>query len=239
MPTQTKPIVLIASLLLVALVAVQITAGATESQAQALALDATATAIALTPTPTATATATPLATPTTTPTSTRTPRPAPTATPTATPLPTPELTEEAQNGKAIYIDQDLQTMFIYEDGALVRAMPVSTGKARQDSFTPAWEGRVGHYVGTFTSFGTTQDEGWYLFMADGGILIHGAPYLVENGVKVYQELDALGAYPASHGCIRVSPEDAKWFTAWGPQGAHCVINELPQRFWGIPAQGAG
>jgi len=130
-------------------------------------------------------------------------------------------------------------MFVYQDGELIRVIPISTGKARQDSYTPAWEGRIGHYVGTFTSFGTTQDEGWYLFMAEGGILIHGAPYLVEGGVKVYQELDALGAYPASHGCIRISPEDARWFTAWGPQGAYCVINELPKRFWEIQEQGAG
>ncbi len=239
MPTQTRSIFVIAALLMAALLAVQVAAGATESQAQALAMDATATAIALIPTPTATPTATATVAPTATPTGTPSPTPAPTATATATPLPTPELKEQAQVGKAVFIDQDLQTMFVYQDGELVRIIPVSTGKARQDSFTPAWEGRVGHYVGTFTSFGTTQDEGWYLFMAEGGILIHGAPYLVEDGVKVYQELDALGVYPASHGCIRLSPEDAEWFTAWNPQGAHCVINELPKRFWDLQEQGAG
>lgn len=239
MPNQTKPIVVIGALLLIALVAVQVTAGATESEAQTLALDATATAVALIPTPTATPTATSTPAPTVAPTSTTTPTPALTATATATPLPTPAMAAEAMNGKAVFIDQSLQAMFVYEDGMLIRTLPVSTGKARSDSFTPAWEGRIGHYVGTFSSFGTTQDEGWYLFMAEGGILIHGAPYLVENGVKVYQELDALGMYPASHGCIRLSPEDAQWFTAWGPQGAQCVINELPQHFWDIQEQGAG
>lgn len=239
MPTQTRPIALLAALLMAALVAVQAAAGASETQTQALAMAATTTAVAAIPTPTATATATATPVPTATPTAT----PVPTATlipaPTRTPLPTPELEETAQTGKAVYIDQDLQAMFIYQDGELIRVLPVSTGRARRDTFTPAWEGRIGHYVGTFTAFGTVQDEGWFLFMAEGGILIHGAPYLVEGGVKVYQELDALGVYPASHGCIRLSPADAKWFTNWGPQGAYCVVSELPQRFWELQETGAG
>jgi len=239
MPTQIRPAVLIAALLIAALVAVQAAAGASESQAQAQAMAATATTVALTPTATPTSAATPTPTPSATATDGPTATATPTSTPAPTPLPTPALPEEAEDGKSVYIDQNLQAMFVYENGKLVRVMPVSTGRAGKDTYTPAWEGTIGHYVGTFSSFGTTQDEGWFLFMGEGGILIHGAPYLVENGVKVYQDLELLGVYPASHGCIRLSPDDAKWFTNWGPQGAHCVINELPQRFWEQEAHGAG
>ena len=130
-------------------------------------------------------------------------------------------------GKLVIIDQALQTMSVYEDGVLVRTMPISSGKPTESTYTPAWQGRIGRYVGTFTSFGTTQDNGWYLFDSDGAILIHGAPYVIENGQKVYQELDLLGKYPASHGCIRLSPADAAWFTQWGPEGAYCVITSPP------------
>jgi lipoprotein-anchoring transpeptidase ErfK/SrfK len=58
-------------------------------------------------------------------------------------------------------------------------------------------------------------------------LIHSAPYRLVDGKKVYEDLDALGNYPASHGCIRLAPEDAAWFTAWKPQGAPLVV--LPRK----------
>ena len=173
-----------------------------------------------------TPTAEPSPSPTPTPAATPTPMPTPTAT--ATPFPVPTVPAEHSRGKLVIIDQALQMMYVFEDGLLLRIMPVSTGKPTPNTYTPAWEGRIGHYVGTFSSFGTTQDEGWYLFRADGGILIHGAPYVLVDGQKVYQELEALGRYPASYGCIRLSPEDAVWFTKWGPQGAYCIITPLPQ-----------
>jgi lipoprotein-anchoring transpeptidase ErfK/SrfK len=177
--------------------------------------------------PTTTATATATATATLPPTATSTP----TATATATRTPT-ALPKLAQEGKALIVDQAVQKMFVYEDGVLVRTIPVSTGKPSEGTRTPAWEGRVGYYVGTFSSFGTTQDEAWYLFPGDGGFLIHGAPYIVEDGEKVYQELDALGSYPASHGCIRLPPEEAVWLTAWGPEGAYMRITPLPKGKFG-------
>jgi lipoprotein-anchoring transpeptidase ErfK/SrfK len=129
------------------------------------------------------------------------------------------------------IDQDAQTMRVYENGKLIRTMPVSTGMPdKQETITPAWEGEVGRYVGTFFAFGTYQDDAWYLFEHYGSMLIHSAPYLKQDGKKVYQELDALGTRPASHGCIRLPPEESTWFTAWGPQGAHVIIKALTKKF---------
>ncbi len=118
-------------------------------------------------------------------------------------------------------------MYVYENGEQIRRIPVSTGLPDQEeTVTPAWEGEVGHYVGTFFSFGVWADEAWYLFEHYGSMLIHGAPYVKENGNKVYQELDALGVRPASHGCIRLPPEEAEWFSAWQPTGAHVIILPL-------------
>jgi lipoprotein-anchoring transpeptidase ErfK/SrfK len=112
---------------------------------------------------------------------------------------------------------------IYENGSQIKTLPCSTGMPTVDGFTPAWHGRVGDYHGTFFSFGTYADNAWYLFKASGDILIHGAPYLYVDGKKVYQDLEALGRYPASHGCIRIHPDDARWFTAWNPRGVPIVI----------------
>jgi len=38
-----------------------------------------------------------------------------------------------------------------------------------------------------------------------------------------EDMDALGNFPASRGCIRLSPEDAQWFTEWQPRGVPLVI----------------
>lgn len=167
------------------------------------------------------------------PTVTPAPSLTPTPEPSATPIPSPTATRgpEAYYRRLIVIDQDAQTMYVYQNGVKIRTIPVSTGKPDQEStFTPAWEGTVGRYVGTFFSFGTYADEAWYLFEHYGSMLIHGAPYIKQDGVKVYQELDALGVRPMSHGCIRLPPDEAKWFTSWGPQGAHVIIQPLTRQF---------
>jgi len=173
----------------------------------------------------ATATAQPSPTPTLTPTSTPTASPTPSVTPTPTPSPTPG--PEARYERFILITQNTQTMYVYENGVKIRTIPVSTGIPDQvETMTPAWEGDVGKFVGTFFSFGTWADNAWYLFYHYGSMLIHSAPYLKVDGQKVYQEMDALGVKPLSHGCIRMPPEEAQWFTDWGPQGAHVIIEPL-------------
>ncbi len=124
----------------------------------------------------------------------------------------------------IVVDTDRQRMLIWDPGQPIRDIPVSTGDVARGFRTPAWYGLIGKFWGTFQAFGTYADEGWYLFNALGGsILIHGAPYMLVDGVKVYEDLDALGSYPASRGCIRLRPEDARWLTAWQPQGTPIVI----------------
>jgi lipoprotein-anchoring transpeptidase ErfK/SrfK len=123
----------------------------------------------------------------------------------------------------IVVDPDRQLMIIWDPGHPVRELPVSTGDEARGYRTPAWYGLVGRYTGTFQAFGVSADEGWYLFEDLGSILVHGAPYTVTNGVKQYLGLDALGNYPASRGCIRLRPEDAAWFTEWGPRGVPLAI----------------
>jgi len=166
--------------------------------------------------------------------------PAPTAAPTAlpTPAPLPEITPEPlpaplvavvqrygmdPDRRFIVVDLATQQMIVREPGQPLRQMPVSTGDESRGYRTLAWYGLVGDYWGTFSSFGVHADEGWYLFEDAGSILIHSAPYKLVDGQKVYVAMDALGAYPASRGCIRLTPEDAAWFTRWQPQGVPIVI----------------
>ncbi len=123
----------------------------------------------------------------------------------------------------VVVDIATQTMTVWEPGQPPRDMPVSTGDESRGYRTPAWYGLVGDYWGTFNAMGVFADEGWYLYEDAGAILVHGAPYKLVDGQKVYEQLDALGSYPASRGCIRLRPEDAAWFTAWDPKGVPLVI----------------
>jgi hypothetical protein len=172
-----------------------------------------------------------IATPTATPTAVPVAAPLPTAAPTAEPL-APHLARVVErygmdmSRRFIVVDLASQTMTIWDPGRPIRIMPVSTGDKSRGYRTLSWYGLVGEYWGTFQASGVYADDGWYLFEDAGHILIHSAPYKLVDGRKVYEDTDALGAYPASKGCIRLTPEDATWFTEWNPKGVPIVI--LPE-----------
>lgn len=128
-------------------------------------------------------------------------------------------------GRFIIVDQNRQQMHVAAAGLEVRTLPVSTGNPDQNFSTPGWSGVIGQYWGSFHAEGVWADNAWYLFTLPGGgtILVHSAPYTLDNGIRTYQGLDALGLYPASRGCIRLLPQDAEWFTSWQPQGVPIVI----------------
>src|SRR5262245_53943162 len=64
----------------------------------------------------------------------------------------------------IVVSQDKQQLLIYEGKTLVRALPISTGwPGLRKTSTPVWSGKIGEFWGTFESFGTTQDLGYWLF----------------------------------------------------------------------------
>ncbi len=190
-----------------------------------------------TPSPTAgpSPTVTPLATATPLPTSE--PEVTPDAAPveievTAVPLPTPDSFVEQvvrdagidPAGSFVLVNQNAQRMTVVKDGAVVRELAISTGDPDKGWYTPAWTGNIGEFWGTFTANGVSADNAWYLFKAGGSILIHSAPYTqAEDGSKLYQGMDELGVFPASRGCIRISPDDARWFTDWGPYDVPIVI----------------
>ncbi|MBM3190355.1 MAG: hypothetical protein FJZ90_16760 [Chloroflexi bacterium] len=192
------------------------------------------------PTPTARTFSTPTATPRATPkvsgrfAEQRLPTPIPTQEPTATASPTATpfpFDTRADLPRYIYVDQGAQHLYVFEQGVLLRDIPCSTGLPDPDKYTPAWAGAVGDYWGTFFAYDVYADEAWYLFKSAGSILVHSLPYVYQNGYKAYQDRDALGIRPASHGCIRIAPEDAAWLTQWNPKGVLMTVSDPYRDKW--------
>lgn len=104
--------------------------------------------------------------------------------------------------KIVLVSQKIQEFAVYENGNLVRFGAVSTGKKSTPSpsklYHTNWKGKL------VTS--TVDDEWimpWY-FNLDNF-----------DGVSMHQY--DLPGYPASHSCVRLSEEDAKWFYDWADQ----------------------
>jgi hypothetical protein len=157
----------------------------------------------------------------------------------------------------IVVSQDEQQMLIYEGNRLVRTLPISSGwPGLRKSITPVFSGVVGEYWGSFNSFGTWQDHGYYLFTDylpvegdafnlpgwgdwNGDVLLHSAPYLFgPNGEKQYIR-DGIGKTPVSNGCIRMQPEDMEWFAQWDPVGVAITIKWFSNGILAYPKLGYG
>lgn len=119
----------------------------------------------------------------------------------------PEEIDSAKNiSKIGILSLRTQAFGFYENGKLVRSGPVNTGK--ESTPTPAglyftnWKGRTV----VVENLDNENDE-WILnwnFNIDN-----------EKGISLHQY--TLPGYPASHSCIRMHEEDAKWFYHWADQ----------------------
>ena len=134
-----------------------------------------------------------------------------------------------RTARRLLIDQAAQVMRVYENGAETRILPVSTGMLTSKTFTRAWQGTVGRDMGAVpVEGGMHVEQAWYLFPdVFGNILIHSVPYVQQGTLRVYDQPEALGVRPSSHGCIRISEEDARWLREWDPVGASIEITGPP------------
>ncbi len=139
-------------------------------------------------------------------------------------------TKSAQ--RFIFVDQSRQMMHLFENGVSIRTIPVSTGAPTTHTTTISWRGKVGKYLGSgIVGDNFRADEIWFLFPdLYGTVLIHSVPYTKNGEIKVYDQLDALGNRAASHGCVRISPEDAQWLKKWNPVGVPMEISRWKIEF---------
>jgi len=119
----------------------------------------------------------------------------------------------------VEVDLESQRVIIFYRDRVIREMTCSGGKP--ESPTP---------TGEFTTLQKIEyawvdrfDMGayyWVRFFED--YLFHSIPFN-ENGEMMTEEFDKLGE-PASHGCIRLSLDDAKWFYETIPLGVAVLIH---------------
>lgn len=193
----------------------------TNIQVSARPLDGSAPAPTLTPEPTEAPTPEPTAEPTPEPTEAPTAEPtaAPTEVPTAEPTaePTPEPTPEPYTGTyEIEVDLNNQIVTVYRTGGrstadIARQMICSSGT---DDNTP-----LGTYIMPEVMKVDEREEWYYigqyrLFVQYASrivdsILFHSLPSEKKGISPTRDSREALGTR-ASHGCIRLRPEDSRW-----------------------------
>jgi hypothetical protein len=115
----------------------------------------------------------------------------------------PESRSESQSADStihVTIDKSRQKMTVALDGVTKYEWPVSTGKAGYS--TPS---------GTYTA--TSMNEIWYSKEWDNAPMPHSV-FFRKDGYAIHGSLEVrnLGR-PASHGCVRISPENAATFFA--------------------------
>ena len=138
--------------------------------------------------------------------------------------------EEYVNPYKLVVDVSEQRVFIYQwngsdYGTLINEMICSTGILKKSTATP---------LGTYQAWGPTGTGEWYWFTKYkcyakwatrivGGILFHSVVYSSRK-VLNRTSVKKLGR-PASHGCIRLQVEDAKWIYENCPAGTTVVIQK--------------
>ena len=123
--------------------------------------------------------------------------------------------------KTVLISQRVQAFGLYENGELVKWGPVSSGK--NSTRTPNGLNYGNYKAKRKTS---TVDESW--------VLPYYFNFMNFEGVGVHQY--ALPGYPASHGCVRLKMEDAKyifeWASMWGVKESRIQRNGTPFMVFG-------
>ena len=125
----------------------------------------------------------------------------------------------------VIVSVGAQRTYVYQKNQLIRTMICSTGLLDGDSDTP-----YGDYV--INSSGTKRGEWFYsktysegaeywVGFIGGVYLFHSAA--MDSGRNVIRAEEAKLGKPASHGCIRLSVEDAHWFYKTVPDGSDVHI----------------
>lgn len=163
------------------------------------------------------------------PAPTHTPAPSPTPTPLPSPKPedksTPKRAVPSSGEFVVTVDVSEQTVYVSKDGEQIKSMVCSTGiVGDRETETPLGKYKINRHYGDFF-YSPVYKVGaryWVGFIGST-FLFHSVPTDIQGNVMQY-EAERLGM-PASHGCVRMSMDDAYWFYETVPEGADVIIQE--------------
>ena len=125
------------------------------------------------------------------------------------------------DGDGLHAEADLsrQILTLYSGGKIVRIMPISSGSGK--AFEEAGEG---------THIAKTPTGDFYFFAHIYGLHkshlgdLFNPVYFHKDGYAVHGDL-LVPPYPASHGCLRITVEDSKWFVNEVPLDTPILVSE--------------
>lgn len=124
----------------------------------------------------------------------------------------------------MWIDVDVtkQRVYVMKGGTVMREMTASTGMPGYE--TPLGTFQVQNRGEWFYSEKYQEGARWWVSFKDWGVyLFHTVPMDRQKNI-IQSEADKLGQ-PASHGCVRLSVDDAKWIYDNIEQGTKVVIHK--------------
>lgn len=142
------------------------------------------------------------------------------------PAPTMQAEYDMPYEVAVDIANQIVTVYNADDGGIVRQMICSTGYG---TLTP-----TGTYImpekkyeaerGEWYWFGEYEVYAKYASRIVNGILFHSILYVDTHSAPTWTSTNALG-YKASHGCVRLWPEDAQWIAENCMPGTRVTITD--------------
>jgi len=134
------------------------------------------------------------------------------------------------SGKVITISLSLEEMVIYDNGCVVNATPVTTG--RGGLRTPTGDFRIFYKMSPFTfvspwppgnpDWYPTTTVNWVMEFAVGGYFIHDAYWEAQNAFGPGSQNEVAQDY-ASHGCVHTPTAFMQWLYGWTPLGTPVII----------------
>lgn len=140
------------------------------------------------------------------------------------------------SGTVVVVSLLEQTMRVYQDGKLLKAMPVTTGQYERPTPPGNWQMFARESPTIFKSSEPKGSAFWYpntqinyaMGFRDGGYYIHDSSWRNDYGLHTnFPHTDSGGnqdfAYNGSHGCINVSSSDAAWIYQHTAYGTSVII----------------
>lgn len=126
----------------------------------------------------------------------------------------------------ILVDISDQKVYVYKSGKVIRTIICSTGIPGKDTETPVGNFKINKYRGTFfynSDASVKEGAKYWVGFIGANFLFHSVP-TDKNGNILQDEAAKLGT-PASHGCVRMSMDNAKWFYETIPVGSNVFIQQ--------------